>query len=538
MSAIRRKSAIGFWQNTGTLGWRPKLAASMLGALIVVSVACYWHAQPHLMACGESLASHALASNGSSGLAGRNPNGLASALYAALTDGVQRRMCIWRMFSNRYTLAGLTNNDALRLLAAFASGAVFYLLIEHLQHVRLRRLRTCFENASDAMLLMRVTKDGRFFYEDMNRSWQALHNVPTGRTYGRELHDVWPKAMADGLVAHLQRCVTTGRALHYAWSDHGASGGDVWVVITPVWDSHSRRIVMLLCQARVLAQDVAANGQMPATPHGLPSHGLPWGHDAQLAHEAHSETIRRLAAGVAHDFNNILQAVCSGLELILDDVPSPHPTREMALIALVAARRGSQLTHNLLAYARRQVLNPGPVDLRVWLPQVVPALEKALGPANNLVLIFAGPSAIAWADETALRTALLNLTLNAGRAMSEGGLLRIETESVRDDEGAAKWVRIKLCDSGIGMDEATLARCPEPFFTTRGLTATGLGLSMVQGFAAQSGGMLRLSSRLGEGTTATLTLPAYCAAAAETARRLPCQRDSLVGQLQTASAAV
>jgi signal transduction histidine kinase len=402
-----------------------------------------------------------------------------------------------------YGVTGLNDTNALALLTAIGAGgvfcAVFYSFTTRRLLARLERLQQCVEHASDAMLWVRVTKDGQFFYEGMNQSWQRLSGPPGRDCIGSTPHDVWPKAVADAMVMQLRTIVTTGRAGHYTWPKPGTTDHQISVVITPVRDGNSRRVATLLCQAReVGAREVVAR-EVGAREAGT----------VVVQHDHRADIVRRLAAGVAHDFNNVLQAVCSGLELILDEVPSPDPSRELALVALVAARRGNQLTDSLLSYARRQVLTPGPINLREWLPQIAPALEEALGPANQLVLIFAGAPAVVLADETALRAALINLALNAGRAMADGGLLRIETEAGQDPDHFAPSVRIKLFDNGAGMDEVTLARCPEPFFTTLGLTATGLGLSMVQGFAAQSGGSLQLSSRLGEGTTAVLTLPAY-----------------------------
>jgi signal transduction histidine kinase len=252
--------------------------------------------------------------------------------------------------------------------------------------------------------------------------------------------------------------------------------------------SVSGRIVMLMNHGR----DVAVQSEVKA----------------ELHQEPRIETIRLLAAGMAHDFNNILQAICSGLELILDETLSAS-AREYAVTALIAAQRGAQLTRNLLTYATHQVLRPSPIDLRQFLPQISPALKAAIGANNRLGLGFAGGPAIAFADETSLHTAMVNLAVNAGRAMTDGGLLRIQTETGYEPGDCRPWVKIKLWDSGTGTHDANWDGCPEPFFTTSGFSGPGLALSMVQSFATQSGGKLRLASRLGEGNLAILTLPAY-----------------------------
>jgi signal transduction histidine kinase len=225
--------------------------------------------------------------------------------------------------------------------------------------------------------------------------------------------------------------------------------------------------------------------------------------------EQRLEPIRRLAAGVAHDFNNILQAVSGGLELMLDELPPQDPITELALIAQKAAQRGTQVTQNLLAYARRQVLMPEPIDLRQWLPEMQPELQAAIGPKKRLLTIFGCGPVIVLADADALRNAWLHLARNAGRAMTDGGELLIEMDHCRNPNGFVQSVQLRFSDTGSGMDTPTLARCLEPFFTTQAPTGTGLGLSMVQGFAIQSGGSLDVSSRPGKGTTVTLKLPAY-----------------------------
>jgi signal transduction histidine kinase len=233
---------------------------------------------------------------------------------------------------------------------------------------------------------------------------------------------------------------------------------------------------------------------------------------------------------VAHDFNNILQTISSALELILEDASLTDQNGEFALTARTAAQRGSQLTQNLLAYANQPELVPRPIDLRQWLPKIAPTLEDAIGPTHRLVLIFAGPTAIACVDPSGLHTALLNLALNAGRAMAEGGLLRIETDVASDPSPPC--VRIKICETRMGMDTATLDARPDTHATARDVSGPGLALSMAEAFATQSGGSLRLSNRLGDGTTAVLTLPAHVTEAARdrylAAEQCPIERNTRV----------
>ena len=225
------------------------------------------------------------------------------------------------------------------------------------------------------------------------------------------------------------------------------------------------------------------------------------------------EAIGRLAAGVAHDFNNILQSISGSLEMVMDEVPE-GPGHELAAIGLRAARRGSTLTHHLLSYARKQMLRPRVVDPGALLADVQRLLTRTLGPSVTLDVRVERNLPQVRVDPGQLETALLNLALNAAHAMPGGGTLTI-TVGVRRELGT--WVEISVTDTGVGMDEATLAQAMEPFFTTKGVKGTGLGLSMVQGFAEQSGGRLHIISRLGEGTVVTLDLPAAAVAIPEQA---------------------
>jgi CheY-like chemotaxis protein/anti-sigma regulatory factor (Ser/Thr protein kinase) len=170
--------------------------------------------------------------------------------------------------------------------------------------------------------------------------------------------------------------------------------------------------------------------------------------------------------------------------------------------------RGSHLTHHLLAYARKQMLWPQAIDLETFLPEIKALLARTLGPHVAIdVRVLGTPQAIA--DPGELQTALINLAINAAQAMTKGGILRIDARQDRSDSQSGHGcAEIILTDTGVGMDAETLAQAVEPFFSTRGAAGTGLGLSMVQGFAEQSGGTLRITSTPDRGTVVSLRLPA------------------------------
>ncbi|TZG28609.1 ATP-binding protein [Sphingomonas montanisoli] len=224
---------------------------------------------------------------------------------------------------------------------------------------------------------------------------------------------------------------------------------------------------------------------------------------AQL-HEAQKlETLGRLTGGVAHDFNNLLAPVMGALDLLqLRHGTDPKSGRLIAA-ALASTERAKTLVARLLAFARRQSLQPRPVDLGALVHGMSDLLQRSLGSTIEVQIESPKTPAVALVDPNQLELALLNLAINARDAMPEGGPLLFRVIDETED-----FVRIEVIDGGEGMDDATLARAIEPFFTTKEQgRGTGLGLSMVDGLAAQSGGSFTLSSRIGAGTIATLRFP-------------------------------
>lgn len=240
-----------------------------------------------------------------------------------------------------------------------------------------------------------------------------------------------------------------------------------------------------------------------------------------LAQSQKMEAVGLLTGGVAHDFNNLLTAILGSLELMRKRLPDDPKLLRLLENAVQGARRGSALTQRMLAFARRQELRPEAVDLPELVLGMTDLLQSSIGPRVRIETRFPLGLAPALVDANQLEIALLNLTVNARDAMPEGGAITISArEAIAEDavglpEG--RFVCLSVVDTGVGMDEATLARAQEPFFTTKGVgKGTGLGLSMAQGLAAQSRGRLVLRSRPGEGTVAEMWFPV---AEASTARR-------------------
>ena len=226
------------------------------------------------------------------------------------------------------------------------------------------------------------------------------------------------------------------------------------------------------------------------------------------------EAIGQLTGGVAHDFNNLLMAIIGSLELVRKRLPPDPRVTPLLENAVQAAERGANLTQRMLAFARKQELKLEAVELGRLVDGVTGLLGQALGPSVSIIARVPPALPPVHTDPTQLETALLNLAVNARDAMPDGGVIGIRAEAEVVEAGSAvglppgDYVRLSVADGGQGMDEETLARATEPFFTTKGVgKGTGLGLSMVHGLAEQSGGRLVICSTPGEGTVVELWLP-------------------------------
>jgi signal transduction histidine kinase/ActR/RegA family two-component response regulator len=225
------------------------------------------------------------------------------------------------------------------------------------------------------------------------------------------------------------------------------------------------------------------------------------------------ESLGQLTGGVAHDFNNLLMAVLGNLELLKKRLPENSTLNRLIDGAITGAERGASLTRRMLAFARRQELKPATVQLSSLVEGMEDMLRRSLGPTINIEANVSSSLPPVRVDPHQFELALLNLALNARDAMPDGGRLTI---AAHREEGnvlvpglsSGEYVSILITDSGSGMDEPTLKRATEPFFTTKGIgKGTGLGLPMVHGLVAQSGGAMRIASQVGEGTSVRLWLP-------------------------------
>ncbi len=238
--------------------------------------------------------------------------------------------------------------------------------------------------------------------------------------------------------------------------------------------------------------------------------------EEQLRQATKMEAIGRLAGGVAHDFNNMLTAIRGYSELLIQDLPGGDRKRRQAEEILKAAERAASLTQQLLAFSRRQVIQPKTVDLNALLTNLMGMLRRVIGEDIRLVAHLDPGLWPVMADPGQLEQVVLNLAVNARDAMPQGGVLTIETANVWEEAsgqgepaaGSPGVVQLTVRDTGSGMDAGTLARIFEPFFTTKELgRGTGLGLATVYGIVQQSGGTISADSAPGRGTIFTVRFP-------------------------------
>jgi CheY-like chemotaxis protein len=240
------------------------------------------------------------------------------------------------------------------------------------------------------------------------------------------------------------------------------------------------------------------------------------------------EAVGRLAGGVAHDFNNLLGVILGYAELLRRGLATGGKDERRVQEIVKAAERGAALTRQLLAFSRKQVLDPRPLDLAAVVTEIEDMLRRLIREDVRLDMRVDKDLWTVRADRTQIEQVVLNLSVNARDAMPEGGVLSIGLSNCTVDELGApshlgmapgRWVRLTVSDTGCGMDAATLSHVFEPFFTTKAMGAgTGLGLATVYGVVQQSGGVVDVASAPHQGATFTVYLPAVTEAVPETAR--------------------
>jgi PAS domain S-box-containing protein len=340
-----------------------------------------------------------------------------------------------------------------------------------------------------------------------NEALAAMHGMQIDEVQGTPWFDLRAPAERERVPHLLAEATSVGHMDFEA--DHIRKDGSIFparIHITSVGETDGKVRYYI-----ATAQDIT------------PEHQL----KSELEQSSRLEAIGQLTAGIAHDFNNLLQAIMANLELVDDEIEVAPAVREYVGTVLRLAEQGGQLAHDLLAFARKQLLSPNEVDLGEFLNRFRQLLTRTLGARIQIDVITEPGLAPVWIDARHLQTALLNLALNARDAMPKGGNLRIE--ALRSDHtaasgstGTAPYSRrlmqtahlrrnccaiIRVSDTGTGIAAQNMAKLCEPFFSTKGMNGTGLGLSMVHGFVKQSGGDLLITSEPGRGTCVEVWLP-------------------------------
>ena len=373
--------------------------------------------------------------------------------------------------------------EFIQILVSYASEAVH--LLQALDRVSWSelRLRDIIDHSPSLISLQDLA--GRFLI--VNKRFEEWHGLALGDTVGHPAQDLLPN---DSAALYLARDDPINES-HERRDDEieiRLADGNMHTLLTTRFPVHAGDGGLI--GVGTIATDICKRRQA----------------EEHLRRAQKMEALGRLTGGIAHDFNNLLAVIVGNLSLIASSVDDNTDLKELIDDAEAATKAGADLTHRLLAFSRKQALHTKPTDLRELLTSFSRVLERALGEAVHIELSLDDDIWLAQIDPGHLETSVLNLALNGRDAMPEGGTVMINASNHHDAEG--DFVEIAVTDKGSGMTPEILAQAAQPFFTTKGPDeGSGLGLSMVYGFAEQSGGRLDIESKPREGTKARLFLP-------------------------------
>ena len=366
-------------------------------------------------------------------------------------------------------------------------------------------------NSSDILQAVIGATPDAIFVKDLDGRY-VLVNDAAARFVGRRPQDVvgkndlelYPEETARRFMKDDQEVLASGQALSFEGVATSLAGTQAYLVTKGVYRDNDGNLLGIYGISHDITELRTAQDSLEQT-------------RAALFRAQKMEAVGQLTGGIAHDFNNILMVIMGNLELLKLRMPDEDPQAiELIDETLRATRHGQDLTGDLLAFSRRRQLNPEPVAINALVENIVRLLVRTLGATIRVSTATSRDAGVALVDAAALEAAILNVALNARDAMPEGGTLTIRTSRVAisdvprsdDDLGIGSYAMLALQDTGTGMTPDVVARAFEPFFTTKtGGGGSGLGLSMVYGFAKQSGGTVTIASEPGRGTTVIIFLP-------------------------------
>ena len=339
-----------------------------------------------------------------------------------------------------------------------------------------------------------------------NPAAERLFGYTSAEAVGKNVRMLFPPATAAQEFANIVDILQGGAVVAERETTRVRKNGElvhVLITVTPVKDEHGRVV-----GAAKVAHDLTSRRQAQTALRHT---------EEQLRHAQRMEAVGALAGSVAHDFNNLLSVILSYGETMAEDLPAGDPNLAAVAEIVEAGRRGADLTRHLLAFSRKQVVEPRVIDLSDCIRQMERMLRRLVGEHIALETLLAPDAGKIHADPGQIGQVLMNLVVNSRDAMPDGGTLRIETAALDADQ-----VKLVVRDDGTGMDARTLERAFEPFFTTKDTgRGTGLGLSTVYGIVKQCGGRVTIESAPGRGTAIEIRLPRTHERVARTASPAP-----------------